>query len=167
MTWNAAAAAAVKYIFSEADAAGKFSCLPFVRNAFDQMLHDFWLVDGYQLETATRAWANLGGLALGAGRAAGVFPENEDFAEHVSGVLVRKQTDYGHQNIARFGNNGLLVRVHDKIARLENLSKRSQDPQNESVIDNYTDLIGYSAIGMMWNQETFLLPLDTTVAESK
>ena len=36
-------------------------------------------------------------------------------------LLARKQHDYGPENILRFGNRGLLVRLHDKVARLENL----------------------------------------------
>lgn len=166
MSWNNASHAAVKFIFSAAEAVGEFSTLPVVRDTFNQMIDDFWLKTGYDLDAATMAWSHLGALALGAGRNAGAFPKDPEFAEHIAAVLVRKQTDYGHENIARFGNGGLLVRVHDKIARLENLAARGQDPKNESISDNYGDLVGYSAIGMMWNQETFMLPLEVTVAES-
>jgi hypothetical protein len=41
--------------------------------------------------------------------------------EHCLNVLVKKQKDYGPENIRRFGRQGLLVRLHDKVARLENL----------------------------------------------
>ena len=36
-------------------------------------------------------------------------------------VLAAKQADYGHNNILRYGKTGLSVRIHDKIARMENL----------------------------------------------
>jgi len=73
--------------------------------------------------------------------------------------LVRKQHDYGHHNIARFGRAGLLVRMHDKVARLENLLEFLKSPENESVVDNFIDVIGYASIGIMWEKNWFLLPL--------
>lgn len=77
----------------------------------------------------------------------------------VHALLVKKQRDYGHENILRFGRDGLLVRVHDKVARLENLAARGAEPENEAVLDTLADLIGYSAIGVMVANGTFILPL--------
>jgi hypothetical protein len=79
-------------------------------------------------------------------------------------VLVKKQMDYGHNNIKRFGRIGLIVRMQDKVARLENLMSKYDDdatPQNESILDNVIDVMGYSAIGIMWEREQFLLPLES------
>jgi hypothetical protein len=53
-----------------------------------------------------------------------------------------------------------MVRVHDKIARLENLVGNNTNPNNESIKDNVMDVIGYSAIGIMWESGTFLLSLE-------
>ena len=36
-------------------------------------------------------------------------------------VVINKQKDYGHHNVAMFGITGLVIRLHDKIARAENL----------------------------------------------
>jgi len=80
--------------------------------------------------------------------------------------ICRKQADYGHDNIARFGRIGLLVRVHDKIARLENLISKGVAPQNESLVDNYIDVIGYAAIGMMVERDWFNLSLDRDALET-
>jgi hypothetical protein len=79
----------------------------------------------------------------------------------LTNTLVKKQRDYGHENIARFGRQGLLIRTHDKLARLENLTKveRSYKAQNESITDTVLDIAGYSTIGVMWERGTFLLPL--------
>ena len=77
----------------------------------------------------------------------------------VTETLVRKQRDYGHENIRRFGRTGLIIRCHDKVARLENLCGSDFEPNNESIDDTLLDIIGYSAIGIMWETETFLLPL--------
>jgi hypothetical protein len=82
--------------------------------------------------------------------------------------VTKKQHDYGPENIARFGRTGLLVRMHDKIARLENLLASGRAPENESINDNLFDVIGYSCVAMMWEEGTFLLPLvSDTVVESK
>ncbi len=83
-----------------------------------------------------------------------------DMIMHISDILIRKQHDYGHENIARFGRTGLLVRVHDKIARLENLAAKQVPPGNESVEDNYIDVIGYAAIGVMWERGWFMLDME-------
>lgn len=74
-------------------------------------------------------------------------------------VLIRKQRDYGHENIRRFGRKGLIVRLHDKVARLENLLESGKEPSNESIKDTLLDIVGYSAIGIMWEEDHFLLPL--------
>jgi len=79
--------------------------------------------------------------------------------EMITSTLVHKQHDYGHENIARFGRQGLIVRVHDKIARLKNLSLSDRRAKNEAIEDTYMDIIGYCAIGMMWERGWFLLEL--------
>lgn len=160
MSWNSASAAVVKCIFSHKS---NQKTLKSVRAHFDAMINYFWLQDR---NDSTADWIELGAAALAAGRAAGVF-QKEDFSDEVAAVLVRKQTDYGHDNIARFGLNGLIVRMHDKIARLENLAARGVSPENESIRDNYLDVLGYATIGVMWSEGTFLMPLDAlTVVES-
>ena len=45
--------------------------------------------------------------------------------------------------------NGLRVRMHDKIARINNLIDKGVDPQNESLRDSFIDLLNYSAIAIM------------------
>ena len=83
----------------------------------------------------------------------------QDLCAHILATLCRKQNDYGHENISRFGRLGLLVRVHDKIARLNNLLAKGGVPQNESIEDTYVDIVGYSAIGMMVERGWFGLQL--------
>ena len=70
-------------------------------------------------------------------------------------TLVRKQRDYGHNNILRFGTYGIIVRCNDKIARLEHLTFKDAEPQNESMKDNMLDVAGYAAIGIMLNHGWF------------
>lgn len=47
--------------------------------------------------------------------------------------------------------NGLLVRMHDKMARLKNLTydNPTKKPQYESVEDTLADLANYSIIGLL------------------
>jgi hypothetical protein len=76
-------------------------------------------------------------------------------------LIASKQHDYGPTNITRFGVQGLLVRLHDKVARLENLSKRRDtSAKNESVFDTLNDIVGYCLIGVMLLRGQFdTLPL--------
>lgn len=73
-------------------------------------------------------------------------------------LLCRKQHDYGHNNITNFGIIGVAIRICDKIARIDNLSKRNQ-PTNESLVDSYIDIVGYAMISIMLNEDSFKLPL--------
>lgn len=72
-------------------------------------------------------------------------------------LLCAKQADYGHDNINAFGIVGVAVRINDKVARLNNLADRS--PMNESALDTWLDLIGYSVIAEMLTNGTFQLEL--------
>jgi len=74
-------------------------------------------------------------------------------------LMVGKQKDYGHLNITSFGKYGVLVRVSDKVARIQNLRLRGVTPENESVPDSWEDLVNYSIIWMMLDKNVFTLPL--------
>jgi hypothetical protein len=83
----------------------------------------------------------------------------------IAHVVARKQRDYGPNNISKFGVFGLVVRVHDKIARLENLlsPKRNgvNSVQGETVFDTLLDIIGYSTVAIMWINNWFLLEMES------
>jgi hypothetical protein len=67
-------------------------------------------------------------------------------------LLLSKQADYGPKNISDAPGgplNGLRVRMHDKIARINNLIDSGAEPENESLRDSFIDLLNYSAIAMM------------------
>ena len=67
-------------------------------------------------------------------------------------VLVKKQTDYGPLNISRAPGgalNGLRVRMHDKMSRINHLIDNGATPENESLRDSFLDLANYSIIAMM------------------
>jgi hypothetical protein len=79
--------------------------------------------------------------------------------EDMHDLLVSKQHDYGHTNIMMFGNTGIGIRICDKIARLSTLLDRGAKPQNESVFDTWCDIVGYSTIAQMLDNNTFTLEL--------
>jgi len=84
------------------------------------------------------------------------------YPERILSLLISKQRDYGHNNILRFGVDGLIVRMNDKVARLENLLGNGREPANESLADTFADIIGYSVIGLMLSDGTFTLELKDT-----
>lgn len=81
----------------------------------------------------------------------------------IATTVAKKQRDYGPNNVAKFGVAGLVVRVHDKIARLENLlsSKRNgiNSVQDETVFDTLLDIVGYSTVALLWVNGWFLTPM--------
>lgn len=79
-------------------------------------------------------------------------------ASGVTAFLIGKQHDYGHKNISTFGLKGVIVRLVDKLARLENLQQRD-NPSNESIEDTWLDIFGYCVVGTMLLDGTFTLPL--------
>ena len=69
-------------------------------------------------------------------------------------TMVQKHQDYGPLNIAHAPGspmNGLLVRMHDKMERLQHLyyKRRSNTPNYESVEDTLKDLANYAIIGLL------------------
>jgi hypothetical protein len=74
------------------------------------------------------------------------------YYEEALGVLVKKQSDYGPKNIALAPGgplNGLRVRMHDKMSRINHLIDNGATPENESLRDSFLDMLNYSAIAMM------------------
>jgi hypothetical protein len=73
-------------------------------------------------------------------------------------LLIRKHHDYGPKNISDSPGgalNGLRVRMHDKMARINHLVDSEVSPSNESLRDSFLDLLNYSAIAMMVLDKTW------------
>lgn len=79
-------------------------------------------------------------------------------------ILVRKQHDYGHDNINAFGQIGIAVRISDKIARYYNLKDRNTQALNEPFIDCLKDMVGYGVISAMLAADTFSEELEGDLA---
>lgn len=152
-TWNEAAAAAAEIIYGQIRPRKRAS-LERMRIDYDEFIDEFFhSTSGFV--KATAGWAGIGADALEWGLDNKLHIKQERLVE----TLIRKQRDYGPENIRRFGRQGLMVRMHDKIARLENLVTNEKSPNNESIDDTVMDIAGYAAIGIMWENQKFLLPL--------
>lgn len=101
---------------------------------------------------------------------------------YISSILINKQKDYGPENIMKFGVTGILVRLFDKVARLNNLLLKTQgnvkkaidsnSVNGESLIDTLIDIVGYCTIALMILepdprfQNKFLTPMNYEVRHS-
>lgn len=84
-----------------------------------------------------------------------------DFEKEVTAVfdelktlLLTKHRDYGPKNISDSPGgamNGLLVRLHDKMARLKHLLyvNKTQAPMHESIEDTFKDMANYAVIALL------------------
>ena len=105
------------------------------------------------LELATSVIKHAGACAIKILEA-----DNKYNHDEIVALVCKKQHDYGHNNITNFGVIGVSIRICDKIARIDNL-KKTGSPSNESLLDSYLDIIGYSIIARMLEEQTFRLKL--------
>ena len=81
--------------------------------------------------------------------------------DELAELLLRKHRDYGPKNISESPGgplNGLRVRMHDKLARINNLIDNDRTPENESLEDSFKDMANYAIIGLLvlrgqWNND--------------
>lgn len=67
-------------------------------------------------------------------------------------LLLSKHKDYGPLNIANAPGgalNGLRVRMHDKLARINHLIDSGADIEHESLYDSFMDLANYALIAQL------------------
>ena len=85
--------------------------------------------------------------------------KNESFEHNVAqtfqelvDLLLSKHKDYGPKNISDSPGgpvNGLRVRMHDKLARINNLVDNNRDPKHVSLEDSFKDMANYAIIGLL------------------
>ena len=81
--------------------------------------------------------------------------------DELSKLLISKHRDYGPKNISLAPGgaiNGLRVRMHDKLARINNLVDTNAEPEHESLEDSFKDMANYAIIGLLvmrkqWDNE--------------
>lgn len=110
-----------------------------------------------EAERAAAAWSEFGARCWAS---AVTVADSPLLWQTVIDTVIRKQHDYGKENILRFGQLGLEVRVHDKLARLEHLTATREAPKvaDETLADTVLDLVGYSVLGIMVARGSFDLP---------
>jgi hypothetical protein len=67
-------------------------------------------------------------------------------------LLISKHLDYGPKNISDSPGgpiNGLRVRMHDKLARINNLVDKNKNAQHEPLEDSFKDMANYAIIGLL------------------
>jgi hypothetical protein len=72
--------------------------------------------------------------------------------KELSELLLSKHKDYGPKNISQAPGgaiNGLRVRMHDKLARINNLIDSGASPEHESLEDSFKDMANYAIIGLL------------------
>lgn len=80
-----------------------------------------------------------------------IAKEIVDITDEVKALLLAKHHDYGMKNLDRFGSFGILVRVCDKVQRLENLMKNGNKAEvKEALEDTWMDIAGYSIQGVRY-----------------
>ena len=74
----------------------------------------------------------------------------EDVAGEVLKLMRERGAKYGPGNIAQFGDYGVLVRLSDKLSRLQH--SMEHDFGDESADDTWLDVVGYGLIGLAWSR---------------
>ena len=83
-----------------------------------------------------------------------------NIALEIAHTVAEKHHDYGPDNINIFKEQGLVVRMWDKLGRLKHLFWTDTRPNQESVEDSFKDVAGYALIGLMLQRNCFDLPLE-------
>lgn len=79
--------------------------------------------------------------------------EFQDITTKMLETYTNKNHDYGNsfeQSLDKFGIVAALVRMGDKMNRIESLSKKDAKVKDESIKDTLLDLANYSIMTLMW-----------------
>ena len=75
--------------------------------------------------------------------------ELQNILKEMGTLLKRKNEMYGDENIIKIREEGIIVRLEEKLERLKHLSKIKKDPTEETIEDTWKDIVGYGLIGIM------------------
>lgn len=75
-----------------------------------------------------------------------------DVTDSIAVLLTQKRQDYGTENLDKFGEFGILVRISDKVERLRNLLASGKEPNFESIDDTWRDVAGYAVLALEMKQ---------------
>lgn len=80
-----------------------------------------------------------------------------DITTNMAKTYAAKNHDYGNsfeQSLDKFGLVASIVRMGDKMNRIESLSKKEAEVKDESIKDTLLDLATYSIMTLMWLNNT-------------
>jgi len=81
------------------------------------------------------------------------FDEMQHILNEMGELLRKKNKMYGDGNIDEIGQEGIIVRIKEKVERLKHLLSIKEDPPEETIEDSWKDIIGYGIIGLMVNRK--------------
>lgn len=76
-----------------------------------------------------------------------------DITANMAKTYTAKNHDYGNsfeQSLDKFGLVASIVRMGDKMNRIESLSKKEAEVKDESIKDTLLDLANYAIMTVMW-----------------
>lgn len=80
----------------------------------------------------------------------------DQIAQDISSLVKKKNADYNNsffKTLNRYGVNAYLIRINDKLTRLENLEKNKGLISDENIIDTLQDIAGYTLLLINFLQE--------------
>ncbi len=84
-------------------------------------------------------------------------PQNmHDAHKELQEIFVKKNTDYGNsfeESLEKHGLIAAIVRMEDKMSRLNTLSKNDALVKDESIIDTLKDLSNYALMTAVWLEQ--------------
>ena len=98
------------------------------------------------------------------------YPETskmfQDFQYSQWELFCKKQKDYGPKNISvgtnletpeevKLALTGLWFRMNDKMQRFQQIVMNNQEPENESLMDTFTDLANYAIIAQLVQEQVW------------
>lgn len=88
-----------------------------------------------------------------------------DAHKELQEIFVKKNTDYGNsfeESLEKHGLIAAIVRMEDKMSRLNTLSKNEALVKDESIIDTLKDLSNYALMSAVWLEqgEEVTIPVD-------
>lgn len=93
-------------------------------------------------------------------------PQNmHDAHKELQEIFVKKNTDYGNsfeESLEKHGLIAAIVRMEDKMSRLNTLSKNDALVKDESIIDTLKDLSNYALMTAVWLEagQEIKIPVD-------
>jgi hypothetical protein len=75
-----------------------------------------------------------------------------DIVSEIADMLIKKNADYGYSNLTKHGMTGIIVRLSDKLARLENLQHKKGQVE-ETTEDTLKDIAGYAINALRLKRE--------------